>query len=724
MKTKGFEQKLQKLYDVMDNSRPLKSIRDGLVMLIPILLIGAFSVVLRSMPIPWYQHFLDTFLDGVIDKIFLFLYNATLGFIAVNLTVTISISYAKKVQTVQGFNYGPTITSLICFCIFSGVQQEGFTLSAFGAQGVFTAIVCALCASAAYCVLEKKMLHSFHLYADGADGEFNRAVVMVLPIIVVSMIFAVINVTFEKIFQVAGFQMLFANTINHIFDKMGRSLGTMILFLVLSNVMWFFGIHGNDVLEPVSQLLFVPAIEINQQLVASGAPATEIFSKTFYDVFVLMGGSGNTLSLFLALLLFSKRRNNKRLACYSALPMIFNVNEILVFGLPIVFNPLLLIPFVLTPIVLVLFSTFVMQIGLVPIPITPVEWTTPVLLGGYIATGSVSGAVLQLVNIIIGVLIYRPFVKMYDGEKNRDALGRLDKLIHIFKQSEEADQPIEVLALANVEGEVAKSIAGELRYSLHKQLPRLFYQPQYDKDGRCVGAEALMRWTHPVYGFIYPPLVVKLAAECGILLPMEEAVFRSVIKDMAAFKDKLDETMKISVNVTGTTIQMEEFELFLERLYKEYPEYCSHICIEITEQAVLKIDEVLIQRLTRIHNMGYGLAIDDFSMGSTSIKYLQSNVFDLLKLDGGLSRDVLENPRSREIVSSIVGLAKNLEIQILAEFVETEEQREVLEEIGCYQYQGYLYSPAVPLDLFLERCIGQKADKDKRKNRIRGEKHA
>lgn len=722
MKTKRFEQKLQRLYDVMDNSRPLKSIRDGLVMLIPLLLIGAFSVVLRSMPISGYQHFIKTFLDGIFDKIFSFLYNATLGFIAVNLVITISVSYAKKVQKAQEFNYGPTITSLICFCIFSGVQQEGFTLSAFGAQGVFTAIVCALFASAAYFALEKRMLRSLHLYADGADGEFNRAVVMVLPVILVSLIFAVINVGFEKIFHVAGFQMLFTNAINHIFDKMGRSLGTMILFLVLSNIMWFFGIHGNDVLEPVSQMLFVPAIEINQQLVASGAPATEIFSKTFYDVFVLMGGSGNTISLFLALLLFSKRKNNKRLACYSALPMLFNVNEILVFGLPIVFNPLLLIPFVLTPVVLVLFSTLVMQMGLVPIPTVPVEWTTPVLLGGYIATGSLKGSVLQLVNIIIGVCIYRPFVKLYDGEKNRDALGRLDKLVHIFKQSEEADQPIEVLALTKVEGEVAKSLAGELQYSLRRQLPRLFYQPQYDKDGQCIGAEALMRWNHPVYGVIYPPLVVKLASECGILLPMEEAVFRSVIRDMAAWKEKLEDRMQISVNVTGTTIQMEEFENFLERLYKEFPKACSHICIEITEQAVLKIDEELIQRLTRIHNMGYGLAIDDFSMGSTSIKYLQSNVFDLLKLDGALSRDVLKNPRSREIVASIVGLAKNLGIQVLAEFVETEEQREVLEQIGCYQYQGYLYSPAVPADVFLDKSTGQRADK--KKNKARGERHA
>lgn len=712
----------QSMYRRFVDTKSLQSVRGGLVMLIPVLLIGAFSVVLRSLPIAFYQNFIHTFLGGAIDQLLLVMYNATLGFLAVDLTLSISISYAKNYQTVQGFNYGASLTSLICFCIFSGVLQDDFQMSAFGAQGVFTAVICALFASAAYCALENKMLHSLKLYADGADGEFNRSVVMVLPIVLISGVFAVMHLLFVYLFHVTSFQVLFAQTLIHLFDNMGRSLGSMLLFLVLSNILWFFGIHGNDVLEPVSQLLFVPAIEANQQLAAGGAQATEIFSKTFYDVFVLMGGSGTTISLFLALLLFSKRRNNKRLAYCSTLPMLFNVNEILVFGLPIVFNPILLIPFVLTPVVLVLFSTFVMQIGLVPIPIAPVEWTTPILMGGYIATGSVAGAVLQIVNIAIGVMIYRPFVKMYENEKNKDSMARLNKLVDIFKQSEGTDQLVEVLALHNVEGEVAKSLAGDMQYNLNRQLPKLFYQPQYDKDGNCVGAEALMRWSHPVYGFIYPPLMVKLAVECGILLQFEEAIFRSVIKDMLSFENKPDEKMKISVNVTGTTIQMEEFENFLAQLRKEYPKQCSQICIEITEQAALRIDDVLIQRLTRIHDMGYGLAIDDFSMGSTSIKYLQSNVFDLLKLDGALSRDVLENSRSREIVSSIIGLARNFDIDVLAEFVETEEQREALEDIGCYLYQGYLYSPAVPVEAFVEKCIRQKADK--KKNKVRGDRHA
>lgn len=691
---------IDRIYDFTENSKLLQSIRNGLVMIIPILLIGSFSVVLRSLPIAGYQNFINNFGDGAIYKVFSFMNNATMGFLAVYLTVAISICYSRQFQSSRNFNYGPSITSLICFGIFSGILQEDFAINALGAQGVFTAIVSALGASALYCFFEKRMMKSFRLYADGADEEFNRAMSMVFPTAAVVMLFAIINLIFVEIFHVTGFQMFFSQTLNHIFDNMGRSLGSMLLFIVLSNLLWVFGIHGNDVLEPVSQNFFIPAMEVNQQLIASGAEATEIFSKTFYDCFALMGGCGNTISLLLAILFFSKRRSNRKLSRYAVVPMIFNVNEIMVFGLPIVFNPIMVIPFIVAPVVLVLVSTFAIQSGLVPVPSATVEWTTPAILSGYLATGSVSGSILQVVNIIIAMLIYRPFVKMYDEEKNRDAKKRMDKLVNILRQSESDDKPVELLTLKSSVGEVAKGIVEDMQYRLTKELPILYYQPQFDHLGNCIGAEALLRWEHSTYGMLFPPLVVKLAGEAGMLRKMEEGVFRAVINDMDRIKETIGENAKVSVNVTGVTIQTEEFERFLVELKNDYPNHSKSICIEITEQTALKFDEELTKRLTRIHDMGYALAIDDFSMGSTSIKYLQTSVFDLVKLDGALSRDVLTNPRSREIIASITGLTNNFGIQVLAEYVENEKQRQALEEINCCLYQGYLYSPAVPVDEF------------------------
>ena len=106
----------------------------------------------------------------------------------------------------------------------------------------------------------------------------------------------------------------------------------------------------------------------------------------------------------------------------------------------------------------------------------------------------------------------------------------------------------------------------------------------------------------------------------------------------------------------------------------------------------------MVSALKAIHDMGFMLAIDDFSMGSTSIHYLKDNLFDIIKLDGSLIRGLSTHANCREIISSIVQLSSTLRLTVLAEFVETEEDRETLHEIGCDCYQGYLYSPAVFLD--------------------------
>lgn len=696
------ENTIQTIYDRMDNSRILQCIRSGLVMMIPVLLIGSFSLVFRSLPIDPYQDFITSFLSGAVYQLLTFIHNATFGFLAVYMTMAIAICYSQQNLTAYTFSYGPLFTSLVCFCIFSGLLSENFTVDAFGVNGMFTAIVCSLGASSLYCYISKRLPRFAHLYTDGADSEFSSAITTIVPSLSVILAFALINLFFVHYFSVSGFQFLVVDMINQIFSNMGRSPVSAMLFILISSILWFFGIHGSDVLDPVSQHIFQPALDVNLQLLQNGQPATEIFSKPFFDVFAFMGGCGTTLCLLLAIVLFGKNRSNHSLARLAALPMLFNINEIMVFGLPIVFNLLLLLPFLLTPLVMALTSGLAMYFGLVPYPIANVEWTTPVFLGGYMATGSLSGAALQLFNLVVGTLIYRPFIKMLDAKKLSNAKMGIENLTKLYQKSEEEGRPLELMTLRGFLSNIPKALAEDITQRLQKQGPVLFYQPQYDNENTCIGAEALLRWQNPLYGTLYPPMVIKLAEETGQLLHLEKEIFKAVTKDMGLLLSLIGKNATVSVNVSGITIQTDEFEAFLSELQKEHPEACRHICIEITEQAALQINDTQISRLTRIHDMGYSLAIDDFSMGSTSIKYLQSNVFDLIKLDGSLSRDVINNTRSRDIVASIAALSKNFGIQVLAEYVETKDQQKLLESIGCCLYQGYLYSPAVPIQKLKE----------------------
>lgn len=694
-----FQQKMYDLYRKMDDAKLLKCIRSSLVMLIPILLIGSFATVLTYFPIPAYQEFITTFCGGIIATFFQGVYAVTGGMVAVYMTISLAISYSNQQGTTWKNGYGGVFTALICFVIFTGVANaEEFQLVVFGTTGMFSAVVCGLGSSFLYDKISRRFHRKAYSYAEGADETFLATLSTLAPMVIVVLIFAALDVIMIELFHVTSILELFTRFGHAIFAHAGRSLGTAILYEVMLNVMWFFGVHGGDALEYVTENVFNKAVQINIDQVAQGLEATDIFNGSFLNVFVAMGGCGTVICLLIAMLIFGKRKSNRQLARWAIVPGLFNISEILVFGLPVVFNPIFFVPFILTPVVMVITSAFAMSVGLVPVPSNVVQWTTPVILGGYLATDSIAGAILQIVNLALGVLIYAPFVKMFDDANERNAISRMNALIGKLQQAENEKKPIELLELRDNSGSLARMLAEELEMEMKEKLPTMYYQPQFDKDGKCIGLESLLRWIHPSYGIIYPPLVIKLAEESGNLLNLEKSIFASVFNEIDHLMEMLEPDAKVSVNVTGTTIQREEFIKFLKEMSKKYEKYMKNIVIEITEQAALQIDDSLIEKLTRIHEMGYGLAIDDFSMGQTSIKYLQINLFSLIKLDGAISKSVLDNQRSYEIVSSITKLAKDLDIQVLAEFVETEEQRKILENADCHWYQGALYSLAVSID--------------------------
>ncbi len=700
----------------MNNIRIFKCIREGLIMIVPVIMLGAFSLLLMSLPIDGYQEFIEDFANGIVYTILSYMYQATYGMLSIYMVASISMCYANSEKNSGGYFFGPIIVSLCAFWILSGVYTDGvINFDVLGVNGMFTAMVSTISASVLFCYIQRKLQIRVKFYARGADDIFNNMMKYLLPIIIVVLIFSVFSVLVCKLFGVGSFQEMYVFLIQKLFVDVGCNIWSALLYIMLEHIMWFFGIHGANVLNVVDKSLFDAAVLRNQELIALGQAPTEIYTKAFFDVFVLMGGCGTALCLVLSLFILGrKRKRNRNMAKMALLPTLFNINEIVIFGLPVVFNPVLLIPFFITPVVSLIISAAATKCGLVPIVTNQVEWTMPILLGGYKATGSINGALLQLFNLAVGTLIYCPFVRLMDKENEIVGRQNLNALEEALKLSEETRKPITVLNAKDGTGVVARLLADELEDQIGRQLPTMFYQPQYNEHGECIGAEALIRWNHPMYGMVYPPLIMKIAEEIGLLVELEKDVFRAVVCDMDRLKSILSNDIKISVNVTGSTIQKDEYEEFLGNMAKQYPQYHDNILIELTEQESLKIDDEFIARLTRIKDLGYKLGIDDFSMGNTSIKYLQTNVFSLIKLDGALSLDVLENARSQGIVALIAKLSKEFDIQVLAEYVETEEQRKILEEIGCCMYQGHLYSPAINIDELQE--LEKPNSKSKRKN--------
>lgn len=681
------------IFSNIKSNKYMDNIRSGLVSAMPVFMLGSFALVFIT-----FIEAMDcktAFFDVVLSLLRL-IYTSTFGIISVIVTVLISIKFLEKREESVSVYIG-VIIALVCFVILNGGIDGTATVEYLGVKGMFTAIVSSVGGTGIYCHMAE-LVKRKNIMLHGGYLEFQDTINSILPIACTILIFAIFNESISYLTGADNFNDVFVKLINALFGNMGRNIFSAMLCIFLICFFWLFGIHGNDVLEPVIQDLFQPAIEVNSVLVSMGEQPTEIFSKTMFDTFIFMGGCGTVMSLFIAIFIFGKSRGNRRVARLAAPTMLFNVSEVMLFGIPIVMNPIFFIPYIVVPLVCLFNSWVAMRTGIVPIPATEVQWTVPVILNGYLATGSVAGSVLQIFNLAVGVLIYCPFVKIYENRQREISSGQIENVIECMKQAEYSGKEALLLTRKDDIGYAARYILFEIEHSMKNGNIDIYYQPQFNEKDECTGVEALMRFKLEMYGQIYPPLVIELAEENGSLTDIEKYVFKRVTGDIEKIYELTGHKIKVSVNVTPRTIMKEEFLEFLKELSESYNHDHGQICIEITEQTYLEINEWVENEFAKLKALGYIFAIDDFSMGSTSVRYLKKNIFDIVKLDGNIVKNIMSDGNDKEIVASIVVLAKSLNMQTIAEYVESREIQKELENVGCLQYQGYYYSPAVQLE--------------------------
>jgi PTS system cellobiose-specific IIC component len=191
------------------------------------------------------------------------------------------------------------------------------------------------------------------------------------------------------------------------------TLPSAVLQVVLMMLLWSVGIHGMNVVSSVAYPLWQTNLQANMTAVAQGEAATHIVSEPFYHMFAHLGGSGATLPLVF-MLLRSRSEQLRSVGKVALLPGVFNINEPVTFGVPIALNPVMVVPFMLAPAVIVSINFLAMSTGLVPVPTVQPPLTMPVLLGGFLASGSWKGAALQAADLLVATMIYYPFFKMWE----------------------------------------------------------------------------------------------------------------------------------------------------------------------------------------------------------------------------------------------------------------------------------------------------------------------
>ena len=333
---------LRKIISRFQNSIFARSIRHGLTLAIPFLIMGSFSLLLNNFPIDSYQIFLASWLDGAAAELLNTIYMISLGSLALVLTITISISYGQLAETDQLLLYPVvSVCSYLAFC--GGIEDQ--TDYIFSAEWVFTA----MCITLLSCILFQRLLklgrRFERLHTTGADYLFNTSIQSLIPVIAITLLFTITGYFVRITWSDSNITNFGSYLFLKLFDGISGNLFGILLYVIITHVLWLMGIHGTNTLEAVSRQLFEQNVEINQALMTAGNLPTEIYSKTFLDTFVFLGGCGTALSFVLALCIASKQSHNRKIAHVALPSVLFNISEIAVFGFPIIFNLTMAAPF-------------------------------------------------------------------------------------------------------------------------------------------------------------------------------------------------------------------------------------------------------------------------------------------------------------------------------------------------------------------------------------------
>ena len=407
----------------LGNNKVLIAIRDGFLVSTPLIIVASIFLVIANFPIPGYVDFLAQFfgqgwpskMDAIIDSTF-----SVLGLLG---AVGIGYAYARQLESdpIAG-----GAVALVCFLIITpkvhsdfvnaanGKAFNGFALAHLGSAGMFLAMITAIISVKIFVTIKNKGW--VIKMPDGVPPAVTQSFAALIPSAFAMFFFFVVYLVFSATdYQYAHnfiYKILQAPLMGF-----GQSLIFEPIYQFLSTLFWFFGINGPAVTNTVFNPIHLALTAENLEAFKQGATLPNIFTGPFGDFFGNFGGGGSTLSLVFLMVFFGKSERMKKLGRLAIIPGIFGINEMIIFGLPVVLNPLIVIPFILTPLVNTILSTIATLIGLIPYTTgAALPWTTPFFFSGWLATGSIVAGLFQIVLIIIGMGIYYPFFRVIDKQ--------------------------------------------------------------------------------------------------------------------------------------------------------------------------------------------------------------------------------------------------------------------------------------------------------------------
>jgi len=293
-------------------------------------------------------------------------------------------------------------------------------------------------------------------------------------------------------------------------------------------------------------------------------------------------------------------------------------------------------------------------------------------------------------------------VVVFDGTERRvdEILKRADIAMYQAKSTGRDSAALFDPSLMECENE-RYVLVGDLRKAIADETLELHYQPQIDRTGKIVGAEALLRWNHPVLGPVSPLRIIPLAEQSGLIGSLCRFVLKTAIRKLAEWSERPETSqLRLAVNVSVKTFGTSGVVRFVEDLVAASNIDASLLTIEFAESVTVTDNAAIASRMRALKEMGIRFSLDDFGSGFSSLARLKKLPFDEVKIDGGFVTDIENSESDRALVRTILAMANTLHLEVVAEHVETKNQEAFLHAFGCDCFQGFLYSAALPATEF------------------------
>lgn len=430
-----FTQKIVPVAAKIQDNKILAALRDGFMAGFPATMFASFAMIIQYLPATFgFDQFLPagvmTFLNDFLGPVG----NVTMSVSSIFIAFGVAYHLAAKIDGNKLFSGLVSLTSFFMILPFHATEEGAFMpLVRLGSQGMFVAILTAILSTYIFNYFEKK---DFTIkMPDQVPQGIAKSFLAILPSAITLLVFNAIRYGFTFTPWGNVFDFLFS-LLQAPLTHLGSSLPATLLAVFAAQILWWFGVHGQAVVNTVMDPLWGAMALENYEAYKAGLALPHIVNSTFMGIFPLLGGNGMTLGFVLLFLFIARSARLKSTMKMVSAPSFFNISEPVTFGLPIVMNPMIIVPWIVAPLVTVTISYLAIAAGIVPRPIgITVVWTTPVFLSGWIGTGSVMGGILQLVNLAVSTLIWFPFIKALDNSYLKDEQAKEE-------QEEEDDESV------------------------------------------------------------------------------------------------------------------------------------------------------------------------------------------------------------------------------------------------------------------------------------------